>query len=68
VSAPAAHIEWLRLLLALAATKDWSIHHLDVKVGLLQRRAGGDGLRQASGFVIKGGETQGDVVAQDQVQ
>jgi hypothetical protein len=31
VSAPAAHIEWLRLLLALAATKDWSIHHLDVK-------------------------------------
>ena len=32
VFAPVARIETIRLLLALAATNGWVIHHLDVKI------------------------------------
>ena len=35
VFAPMARIETIRLLIALAATKGWEIHHLDVKTTFL---------------------------------
>lgn len=35
VFAPVARIETIRLLLALAATNGWEIHHLDVKTAFL---------------------------------
>ena len=35
VFAPVARMESVRLLLALAAAKDWRVHHLDVKSAFL---------------------------------
>ena len=32
---PVARMESVRLLLALAAAKDWRVHHLDVKLAFL---------------------------------
>jgi hypothetical protein len=57
VFAPVARMESVRLLLALAAAKDWQVHHLDVKSAFLN----GDlaevvYVKQAPGFVVKGAE------------
>ncbi|CAO2199473.1 unnamed protein product [Urochloa humidicola] len=57
VFAPVARMESVRLLLALAAAKDWQIHHLDIKSAFLN----GDlaetvFVKQAPGFVVKGAE------------
>ena len=35
VFAPVARMESVRLLLALAAAKDWRVHHLDIKSAFL---------------------------------
>ena len=57
VFAPVARMESVRLLLALAAAKDWRVHHLDVKSAFLN---GGLAetvfVRQPPGFAIKGAE------------
>jgi hypothetical protein len=57
VFAPVARMESVRLLLALAAAKDWPVHHLDVKSAFLN----GDlaetvFVKQPPGFVVKGAE------------
>ena len=56
-SAPVARMESIRLLLALAAAKDWRVHHLDVKSAFLNGElAETVFVRQPSGFTIKGVE------------
>ena len=57
VFAPVARMESVHLLLALAAAKDWRVHHLDVKLAFLN----GElvemvFVRQPPGFAIKGEE------------
>jgi hypothetical protein len=57
VFAPVARMESVRLVLALAAAKDWPVHHLDVKSAFLN----GDlaetvFVKQPPGFVVKGAE------------
>lgn len=37
VFAPVARIETIRLVIAIAASKGWEIHHLDVKTAFLRR-------------------------------
>ena len=50
-------MESIRLLLALAAAKDWCVHHLDVKSAFLNGELAETVLvRQPSGFAIKGAE------------
>ena len=57
VFAPVARMESVRLLLALAAAKDWHIHHLDVKSAFLNGElAEMVFVRQPLGFAIKGAE------------
>ena len=57
VFAPVACMESVRLLLALAAAKDWCIHHLDVKSAFLNSElAETVFLKQPPGFAIKGAE------------
>ncbi|CAA0840906.1 cysteine-rich RLK (RECEPTOR-like protein kinase) 8, partial [Striga hermonthica] len=53
VFAPVARMESVRLLLAMAAAKDWRIHHLDVKSAFLNETVF---VKQASGFAVKGEE------------
>lgn len=59
VFAPVARIETIRLIIGLAASKGWMIHHLDVKTAFLH----GD-LReevyvsQPQGFIVKGQESK----------
>ena len=57
VFAPVARIETIRLLLALAASNGWQVHHLDVKTAFLH----GDlkeevYVAQPEGYTIKGKE------------
>ena len=55
VFAPVARMESIRLLLAMAAAKDWRVHHLDVKSALLNGElAEIVFVKQALGFSIKG--------------
>ena len=55
VFAPVARMESVRLLLALAATKDWRVHHLDVKSALLNGELVKTVfVRQPPGLTIKG--------------
>ena len=57
VFAPVARIESVRLLLALAAAKDWRVHHLDIKSAFLNGElAETVFVMQAPGFAIKGAE------------
>ena len=57
VFAPVACMESVRLLLALAAAKDWRVHHLDVKSAFLNGElAETVFVRQPPGFTIKGVE------------
>ena len=57
VFAPVARIETIRLIVALAASRGWDVHHLDVKTAFLH----GDlkeevYVSQPEGFVVKGQE------------
>ena len=57
VFAPVARMESVRLLLALAAAKDWRVHHLDVKSTFLNGElAEMVFVRQPPGFAINGAE------------
>ena len=57
VFAPVARMESVRLLLALAAAKDWCVHHLDVKLAFLNGKlAETVFVRQPLGFTVKGAE------------
>ncbi|CAA0841943.1 cysteine-rich RLK (RECEPTOR-like protein kinase) 8 [Striga hermonthica] len=57
VFAPVARMESVRLLLAMAAAKDWRIHHLDVKSAFLNGElAETVYVKQAPGFAVKGEE------------
>jgi hypothetical protein len=57
VFAPVAHMESVRLLLALATAKDWRVHHLDVKsVFLNGELAKTVFVKQAPGVAVKGAE------------
>ncbi|CAA0812904.1 cysteine-rich RLK (RECEPTOR-like protein kinase) 8 [Striga hermonthica] len=57
VFAPVARMESVRLLLAMAAAKDWRIHHLDVKSAFLNGElAETVFVKQAPGFAVKGEE------------
>ena len=57
VFAPIAHMESVRLLLALAAAKDWRVHHLDVKSAFLNGElAETVFVKQPPGFIVKGEE------------
>ncbi|CAA0822344.1 cysteine-rich RLK (RECEPTOR-like protein kinase) 8 [Striga hermonthica] len=57
VFAPVARMESVRLLLAMAAAKNWRIHHLDVKSAFLNGElAETVYVKQAPGFVVKGEE------------
>ena len=50
-------MESVRLLLALAAAKDWRVHHLDVKSAILNGElAETVFVRQPPGFAVKGEE------------
>lgn len=59
VFAPVARIETIRLIIGLAASKGWEIHHLDVKTAFLH----GDlkeevYVSQPQGFIVKGQENK----------
>ena len=55
--APVARMESVRLLLALAAVKDWRVHHLDIKSTFLNGElAQMVFVRQPPGFAVKGEE------------
>ena len=57
VFAPVARMESVRLLLALAAAKDWRVHHLDVKSAFRNGElAETVFVRQPPSFAIKGVE------------
>ena len=57
VFAPVARMESVHLLLALAAAKDWRVHHLDVKSAFLNGElAKTVFVRQPLGFAVKGEE------------
>ncbi|KAK1435293.1 hypothetical protein QVD17_01054 [Tagetes erecta] len=59
VFAPVARIETVRLLLALAASKGWEVHHLDVKTAFLNGELKEQVyVSQPEGFVKKGREHQ----------
>jgi hypothetical protein len=52
-------MEFVRLLLALAAAKDWCVHHLDIKSAFLNSELVETiFVRQAPGFSIKGAENK----------
>ena len=57
VFASVARMESVCLLLAMAAAKDWHVHHLDVKSAFLNGElAETVFVKQAPGFVVKGAE------------
>ena len=54
---PVACMDSIRLLLALAAAKDWCVHHLNIKSAFLNGElAETVFVRQPQGFAIKGAE------------
>ncbi|WVZ75577.1 hypothetical protein U9M48_023616 [Paspalum notatum var. saurae] len=57
VFAPVARMDSVRLLLALAATRDWNVHHLDVKSAFLNRELTEVVyVQQPPGFAVAGEE------------
>ena len=55
--AQVARMESVRLVLAMAAAKDWRVHHLDVKSAFLNGKlAETVFVKQAPGFTVKGAE------------
>ncbi|KAF0935835.1 hypothetical protein E2562_036358 [Oryza meyeriana var. granulata] len=57
VFAPVAHIESVRLLLALAAQEGWRVHHMDVKSAFLNEELLEEVyVRQPPGFAVAGQE------------
>ena len=57
VFSPVARIEIVRLIIALAASRGWQVHHLDVKTAFLN----GDlkenvYVCQPEGYIVKGSE------------
>ena len=57
VFAPVARMESIRQLLALAAVKDWRVHHQDVKSAFLNGELVETVfIRQPLGFTVKGAE------------
>jgi hypothetical protein len=51
-----ARMESVRLLLALAATEEWEVHHMDVKSAFLNRDLKEVYVQQPSGFIVAGEE------------
>lgn len=59
VFAPVARIETIRLLINLAASNDWEVHHLDVKTAFLHGELKETVyVTQPEGFVVKGSENK----------
>ena len=57
IYAPVVRFETIRLLIALAALKDWKIHHLDVKSAFLNGEIKEViYVKQPEGFLVKGKE------------
>jgi hypothetical protein len=57
VFAPVAWIEFVRLLLALAAQEGWPVHHMDVKSAFLNGELNEEVyVRQPPGFIVAGQE------------
>ncbi|WVZ95085.1 LOW QUALITY PROTEIN: hypothetical protein U9M48_040890 [Paspalum notatum var. saurae] len=57
VFAPVARMESVRLVLALAATRGWNVHHMDVKSALLNGELKEEVfIKQPPGFVVTGQE------------
>ena len=57
IYAPAVQFETIRMLIALAALKDWKIHHLDVKSAFLNGEIKEViYVKQPEGFLVKGKE------------
>ena len=57
VFAPVARMDFVHLLLALAAAKDWCVHHLDLKSAFLNGELVETVfVKQPLGFVVKGEE------------
>lgn len=59
VFAPVARIETIRLIISIAASKGWEVHHLDVKTASLHGDLKEDVyVTQPEGFVVSGCETK----------
>lgn len=57
VFAPVARIETIRLVIALAASKNWEVHHLDVKTAFLHGELKEEVfVTQPEGFIVAGKE------------
>lgn len=61
VYAPIARVETIRFILALAASNNWEVHHLDVKTAFLHEELKETVcVTQPEGFEIKGEENKVD--------
>ena len=57
VFAPVARVETIRLIIALAASKSWEVHHLDIKTAFLHGELREDVfVHQPEGFIVAGEE------------
>ena len=56
VFTPVVRMESVRLLLALAAAKDWRVHHLDIKSTFLNGELAETAFVRQPGFTVKGAE------------
>ena len=59
VFAPVARIETVRLIIGMAASRGWQLHHLDVKTAFLHGELKQEVyVSQPEGYIIKGSETK----------